>query len=574
MAVRFFETGEREEDYFATLPYNAPRAIVASAEQLKLSRSGDRIDKRPTSAWQTASWQMFDAIGEVHYAFELIGQIMSRVRLYIAVVEHPDQAPVHIYDYLKRIEDATGQRPEHTAKVLKDATDILDELQLKANGGISNVLRLMALNLSVPGEMYLVNHNDQWYIASTDELTQSGDTLKFKRSRSRSSGTRSTNQGETVDPNAFVARIWRAHPRYTDEPDSSMIGVLDDCELLVLLQQAMRSIARSRMNAGIMFIPDGITSFVANSDGMSVEEALARASVESVEQESAQATVVPQILKGPLELGNGIKWIPYGRQIDAAFTALVDRTLQRILQGLDIPKEIVSGLAETRYSNAIVIDDNLFKAHIEPLVLLAVDAITSVYLRPQLKKRTGLDVLRNVPLNPMVEEVEEEAASNIVNRIVVWADTSAIVTRPDRSQAANDGYDRKVLSAAAWRETRGFTEAEAPKDHEILVRTILERGQLPPEIIDAVVRSLDPTFFQRQRQEASQLPADVESMLNGDPGAVTDQAAPTPPGPQPRDELATPRPQDASGPTGVERARNGQSPAQGGPMPPRQPTPA
>src|SRR3954468_3940033 len=95
MALRFFETGE-VEDAFATLPYSTPRAIVASTERLKLDKAGEKVDKRPTSAWQTVSWQMFDAIGELHYAFELIGQVVSRVRLFIAVVEDPDAPPIHV----------------------------------------------------------------------------------------------------------------------------------------------------------------------------------------------------------------------------------------------------------------------------------------------------------------------------------------------------------------------------------------------------------------------------------------------------------------------------------------------
>lgn len=526
MALKFFGTEQRG---LAASAYSTPRPIVGSTEKLNLTKGAERVDKRPTSAWQTAAWQCFDAIGEVHFAFSLIGQIMSRVLLYPAVVEDQDEAPLHVDDYAKQLKEQSGADIPMTERVLQAATELMDDLALHAEGGLSNMLRLMALNLSVPGELYFCNINDRWVIASTDELLQQGTSLRYKRMRSSRSNSTDA-QGISLPPDTFIARIWRAHPRFTGEPDSSMLGTLDDCELLVLLQQSMRSITRSRMNAGIMFIPEGITSFVAGNEGMSVEEALTTSSLESVKDETAQATVVPQILKGPPDLGDKIKWIPYGRQIDQQFIDLLDKTLQRVLQGLDIPKEIVAGLSDAKFANAIVITDELFKAHVEPLVLLVIDSLTTVYLRPLLIKKLGLGN------NPRIVD----DASNIINRLVVWADTSNISSRPDKSQAANEGYDRHALSAQAWRATRGFSETDKPSEQELLLRLIMEKGQVPPDIAETVIRAINPEFFEAARAEVSEIPPEIEQLLAP---VVGEQ----PPPPAPSGQTGTPLEQQLSG---------------------------
>jgi hypothetical protein len=524
VARKFF--GDTEPTGLAASAYDIPRPIVGSTEKLNFKKGAERVDKRPTSAWQTSAWQCFDAIGEVHFAFSLIGQIMSRVRLYAAVVEEHNQPPIPCLDFLNEMQEKTGGIAENTTKTCHTADEIVNDLILNAEGGVSNMLRLMALNLSVPGEMYFCQIKDKWVIASTDELLQSGTTLRYKKSRSARTGP-SAAEGEKLPSDAFVARIWRPHPRWTGEPDSSMLGTLDDCELLILLQQAMRSTTRSRMNAGIMFIPEGITSFVAGNDGMSVEEALTRSSLDSVQDETAQATVVPQILKGPPDLGEKIKWIPYGRQIDQQFIDLLDKTLQRVLQGLDIPKEIVAGLSDAKFANAIVITDELFKAHVEPLVLLCIDSLTTVYLRPLLIRQLGLNA----------EQVAKDP-SHIINRLVLWADTSNISTRPDKSQAANEGYDRHALSAQAWRDTRGFSESDKPSPLELLIRLVLEKGQPPPDMVETIIRSIDPNFFAAARAGQSEIPEDIESLLN--PGEV-------PPAPAPEGQTGIPIEEQMSG---------------------------
>jgi hypothetical protein len=507
-------------------PYSQPRPLVAAAEPLKLTgNSRDRVDRRKPSAWQTASWQFFDQIGEIKFAFNLIGQAISQVRIYPAYVQNTDSPPVKVEELLKRLEDkdTTAHKTRQASKV---ATEAVEDLVHNAKNGISSFLREAAINISIPGEFYLVNHKGSWHCVSGDELQGSAGAYKLKSDRMSSTAE------EQLSESAYVARVWRAHPRFSAEPDSSMLGVLDACEELVLLDQAMRIITRSRLNAGALFIPDGVGA-------TTIEEQIAAAATGPIEDESAATTVVPLLLRGPAELGKEIKLIDLSRRVDSDMLDQQSRALDRVLAGVDIPKDIVQGLSQARYSNAIIITDEMYKSHIEPLILLLVDSLTRIVLQPALKK-AGID-------------------PDLSNNLVIWYDPSDIVTRPDRSQAANDGFDRKTLSAKAWRSARGFTEMDAPDEDELILRLALEKAQVPPDMAQVVLENLNQSFFDKEREEGqatSEMPGEIQQLLdpNATP-AMPEQPEPGPPEEGPADDL------------------NGGEVSPGGFMPPRPSTP-
>ena len=94
----------------------------------------------------------------------------------------------------------------------------------------------------------------------------------------------------------------------------------------------------------------------------------------------------------------------------------------------------------------------------------------------------------------------------------MWADTSAIVTRPDKSQAANEGYDKQLLSGEAWRRSRGFSETDAPDEDEMMRRLAIERAPIPPEMASVMIQALNPEFFEQAAKanaEESGIPGDV-----------------------------------------------------------------
>jgi hypothetical protein len=514
-----------DPDRATAVAYDEPRAIAAAAQILDLRMRGVTTQLSRTHAWQEAAWGYYDQVGELKFAFNLISQIVSRALLYGAVIEDASEVPVEAKAFLTKV--GSGENATEGEGKVAAAVRIADEaLRDLFKGSQAELLRLFALNLSIPGECYLVNDEGKWIVASISELTP-GDPPRLRHTNNASPSAGSTNGGKALPKDAYVARIWRSHPRWSGEADSSMLGVLDQVEKVVLFDQVSRTISRSRLGAGIVFIPGGLTPI----GGKPLEEAIIEVTTKPVEDESVAATVTPLLLTGPPELGEKIRRIDLAREIDEEMTKLAEDAMDRILAGLDIPKNIVAGLQDTRYSNAIVIDDALYKAHIEPLILMICDALTQAYLRPTLRKAG----------------VEEQ----VVQKLVVWYNPAAIVTRPDRSQAANEGYDKYLLSGETWRRARGFSDLDAPSEEEILFRMALEQAQIPPEISTLLIEAISPEFFGKARGEAQAeagVPPEVDELLRG--GPVVTPAQPTE--------------SDA-----MSDARNGAEVKQGGPMPTR-----
>lgn len=513
------------------LPYTALRPLTAAAQQIKVGDKGESEQFRSrrsanSSAWQQEAWEYYDAIGEIKYAFNLVASVVSRIRIYAAVIENPAETPVNVRN-ASVIDDRLAQAAER-------ALNRLDS----AYGGQAGLLRDAALNLSVAGECYLVQMPERmghgipesWDIKSVDEVIgnpKGGYNVIGRREQSTANGMGGSNNKSAfqLSSNAFVGRIWRAHPRYSDEADSSLRGLLDLCSELLLLNRTFRATARSRLNAGALYLPDGLSvasspvgDYPYSDDAdltpeITVEEAqdefeeqLIDAMTTPIKDEDSASAVVPLIIRGPAELGDKIKQFKFERSFDPALAERSDRVLDRILQGIDVPKDVVTGLANVKYSNAVQIDETLYKTHIEPLMLLIADAITVVYLRPYLLANGFSD--------------------SDVARLCVWYDPSAISTRNDRATDADSGYDKMAVSLETWRRAHGFSEADAPTPEELAIRMIFEKGVITPELTQAVLASLAPGMMEQvkakqQEQSVGPLPQNVIDAVNGVPTPET-----------------------------------------------------
>lgn len=353
-------------------PFSTPRALTAAAAQVRV---GDKAEfeqfklrrNASSSMWQQEAWEYYDAIGEIKYAFNLVASVISRIRLYPAIVQDMSEAP----QPLNRVESVD----ERLAAAATRALSRLDS----AYGGQAGLLRDAALNLSVAGECYLVQIPERpgsglpesWDIRSVDELVaDSKHRLRLVGRRESSITSQNAAATSIVLPDrAFVGRIWRAHPRFSDEADSSLRGLLDLCAELLLLNRTFRATARSRLNAGALYLPDGLAVsstmgspdmpysdesdpnplLIAEEAQDDFENELIDAMTTPIKDEDSASAVVPLIIRGPAELGDRIKQFKFERSFDPALAQRADRVLERILQGLDVPKDIVTGLANVKY---------------------------------------------------------------------------------------------------------------------------------------------------------------------------------------------------------------------------------
>jgi hypothetical protein len=498
------------------MAYNAPRPLTSSAARvdLKNKREVDAIAKRrQQDKWQEEAWEYFDLIGEIKASATLIASVMSRVNLYGAYVDDSSSVPSSV----RRVEGLDSS-------FVKAVEDTLWWLE-SGNGGTSGLLRTAALNMFVTGECYLVREparfssgeGEKWQIRSIDEIA----STTGRNSQVVIKPRRDSKPADFIPlpQNGYVCRMWRPHPRFADEADSSMKGILDTCDELLLVNRLSAATAKSRLSGGILFVPDGLSN-VSQSDGNlegedgamsddvsdSFEEDLIDAMTTPIADVSSASAIVPLILRGPEDLGEKIHHIKLERALDPQLVQRADKALDRILAGLDIPMDVAKGLSGVKYSNAILIEEQLYKAHIEPMILLIVDQLTVGFLRPALR----------------AQGIEED----LVQRATIWYDPSAITAKPSKAEAAVTLFDKNAISLQALRRANGFSESDAPSDLENVQRLAYGRAILSDALSETLLDTMVPEEVKeaaRTKQLATSDPASANALstaLGGDPNAA------------------------------------------------------
>lgn len=536
--------------------YNGARAMTAGVEQLDLTKRQDK--RRQSQAWQTAAAAYADQIGEVKYAFGLTANISSRARFYAGIIDNTNDPPVEVDSFLSSIVKVDS--PQRSSSLLEASKIADDAIRDLFRGGQARLTRILALNLQVTGEAYIFDNHGIWDVASVKEITW-GEPPRLNRSKYSSRPGQAI--GVPFKQGAYVARVYREHPMYSQDADSNMLGVLDSCEQVVLFDQMMRTITRSRMSAPVWAVPSGTVAL----NGKPIDEAIRELVQQPIEDESAMYTIAPLILQLPPD--TKMEKLDLGRTVDDAMVKLQENYLQRIFDGLDIPKDMISGMEGVRYSNALAVNDNYYKGHIEPLIVLISDILTYAYLRPMLHK-AGV-------------------SSEILDLFVVWYNPSAIVTRPDRSSSADTGQAKGLISDAAWRRAHGYSEHDAPNENEVIKHLTIARAAIPPDMSPILIESLNPSFFAEARkvnQQGANMPSDVAQLLQGEiptlenPAPVPGAEDTAPSEQQPLDPERTKEiyrllnePSDGTGEfnetQGQSNADRGNDLNQGGNMPPR-----
>lgn len=527
-------------------------ALTASSQRINLSKASDRamLQDRPYVEWQREVWGYFDLIGEVKFAFTLLANIGSRVKLYPAVDLDPGSPPTSIFDINKRREQLSDAEkledesigfnlPEDlTPEVEKTLLSIWQELQ-DSSGGIPAMLRAYFLNMGIAGECYLAKIDGSWSIRSTEEITleRGSKTPLLKTMRSGGQVMSNGQAGQRrLSPSTYIGRIWNSHARFSGEPDSSMLAVRELCDELLQLQRMARIVERSQMLAPLLFVPDTISAAgstpalgvdpeegqvdLAELEQDPVEQELLEVITAAVSDEASMMTLMPPILRGPAEQGQYIKTIDLSRNLTKEFTERSDAVLDRILQGVDTAKEVVSGLQKISYRNAEIITEQLFRSHIEPPVLNFATSINSMLVRARIKK------------------AHPDISNETLSKIGLWYSKDGVVIDNESKQMNDYGYDNFLISGDSWRQRSGYADTEAPSEDEIATRLAI-KNPLPPELAGQVLTHAIKSVLDARQQENQQssLPPEAQQLLGI--GQQTQQEQPEQPE-QPVDESMSP----------------------------------
>lgn len=469
--------------------YNAKRSLVASGSRIYLNDKKVfqlHSDRRKRTNWQSDAWNFYDLIGEVKFSANTISNSISRTNLYVGYIEDTSRVPSSL--------DSIPELEEHK--------ELMRKLFLLIDSGeqsMSEFLRLAALNLFVAGEFYLVKVPGNPYTGVKDRYeVRSVDEIEFNAAENviylKDSPDDKKEYWTPLPANNYIARMWRKHPRFSGEADSSLKAVLDDMDDLILYSREQRAVSASRLNAGILFVPDGIDnagnpdsdadeeSDGTDADETDLSEELADLFTEVVVQDGHANTFAPVILRGPENLGEKIKYIELAKNSDQMYTKNIEFKLDRILTSLDIPKSVASSMADLKYNNASIVEDSLYRNHVEPLILMICDALTTGFLHPALRAN-------GVP-------------EDIIQKTVVWYDPSALTTKTNKAEATDFGIENNIISEAAWRREHGFPESDAPEEQQLMMKMIMATGALPPETQSLIVQQLFPNMMGKTREEA------------------------------------------------------------------------
>jgi len=414
------------------------RAVTASAARATINNSASM--RRLVQPWQETALGYYDDIGAIKYAGNFLSRALTQLRIFPAFL------------------DQNGE-PQETDDA--DLVALLDRVQ-DPNGGRSNLFGTYGRLRMLIGESYLTctfddEVGEKWEMLSVDELrvNSSGTYTRMMAPQLGATELKSIPDDafEPLPDTAAVYRLWRPHPRFSLWADSSMRGILGDCEELVLLQAAVRARVRSRLaGPGMLVMANSISPAPPEPVGDEDMEAdvfyqdLIEAITEPIRDEGTAAAAVPFLVRVNDDMvDKGFKYVTF-RDSNEEYreVTLRDECLKRIAIGLDMPPEALLGIGDINHWGAWQVDENSFKAHIQPVCQELVDDLGSAYLRPAAR---------------------EQGTANW-QRVVVGYDAAGIINHPDRAKDAKELYGLRAISKATLRDACNFDDDDAMPDDE------------------------------------------------------------------------------------------------------------
>jgi hypothetical protein len=431
--------------------YSSANALTAAGTRVR-KEHGDSL-RRLIQPWQTRAFSYYDMLGEIKYAAQFYARGLSQLELYAAEIEMKEGKP-----------EIVPTENEHAIAALERIRD--------PGGGRTGLLGQYGRLMFLTGEAYLFVSKDpdtdleQWEVLSTDEIRiQDGVYLRVKAPSLNQENYHAPSDDDYEPLNereAVAYRLWQKHPRYSMLADSTLEGVLDLCEELILLTQSVRARARSRLaGSGMLFIDDRISPAPHEPVGDEDPEEdpflkdLIEAMTTPIVDEGAASSVVPFLVRVPVAENQKVSDLVHHLQVVDPTqlypeTGLRYECIKRIAIGLDMPPEILMGMQDSNHWTAWLVDEQTWKAHLQPKAQQLVEDLTSAYFRPTLK----------------------EAGVEGWDKFLIAYDATAIINHPDRTKDAKDLHNSLAISDQALREASGFDEDDSITDPSEMVRRI------------------------------------------------------------------------------------------------------
>jgi hypothetical protein len=470
-------------------------SLLASAAVISSKNATLRKVSITPQAWQERAWQFYDAVGELRFGAGWVGNGMSRVNLVAATVPETQADEPTPIDELKPDPDHPQEGDVQLSPVQQRALELVSAI---AGGpvGQGELLQTFGLHSTISGESWLLAEPPRDVVPTDDQVLLDNlpaEDLEYEtwamlsdQDIRQKQGAPDPGEGVTPDqlyeardevtgswrsihPHALVARIWRPHPAKRHQADAPTRGAFMVLRQIELLGARVIADAESRLaGAGLLILPIEM-EFPAGQAGLPVPtddddtvvddddnfiESLTAAMTVPIGDRESPAAVVPLVIKVPSELVGKVQHLTFATPFDGALLELLDAAIKRLALALDMPPEVLTGMAGVNHWTAWQVEETAITLHLEPGAEAFSQALTESYLIPALES--------------------EGFGPDDIATVMVWYDTSDLRARPDKSPAAKDLYDRHELSGDALRRESGFSEDDAPEEEERARRFIEE----------------------------------------------------------------------------------------------------
>jgi hypothetical protein len=393
--------------------YTAPTTLVRAQQIEAWGYYGaygvaEAASKMPKGTAVYGATRATEAVGEVRYIVGWAADQMSRMQ-WDVLVDGSTEWELELDDGTTVVSDGkTGQHPhgKASAKVLKHI------------GWNKSTVRLVTTNAYVAGELFYVKIKDKWRVVSVIHPLQS----------------------EIFKEADYVIRGLWPSPIDPDQPDAPLFGVLSILQDMDWLGRLSRAQSANRVGMrGILGSADGL-NFAGGGDFWTEWDKALRAKMED------PTDVGPVHLRGALELVKpeasgrgmaGLSWVVPDFPYDARIEGRMESMIHRLSYGLPIPPEILMGLSAQSRATAFQVEENSYRAHIEPPANIVAQIATDV-------------------LNCLFEDVEIE----------VVPDPTLLLAKRQTVQDVKDAYDRGEVSGDYLREVLGIPGHAAPSPEE------------------------------------------------------------------------------------------------------------
>ena len=456
----------------ALLPYgDSTRNGALTASSTKVTRANaEQIRRLSLLPWQMDAFRYYNSVGECWYAAQFYARALSKVRLYAAIRDEQGEIEELPADSVPAEEWARVHDPGGGRSILQASYGRLMFL-------IGEAFLTVTEEKDEDGEA-----SETWECLSPTELQVTDG--QFVRYRGSGWNPRTYGMGDTFDPqpgSMTAWRLWQRHPEESIWADSPIRAVLCLFEELVILQLAVRAQATSRAaGSGILYVADELS--IPTPTGTDDEDpqqdpffkALAAGMTTPIKNPGDASAVVPIVVRGPYDYRDGINHVRLAEPMEKyPEEGLRSECIRRISLGLDMPPEVLLGMADSNHWTAWQIDEQTWSAHLDPVALRMAEDFADAYLRPACRAAG-------------VENWQE---------IVLAVDPTDAINHPNRVADAKDLHDRGVISDEALRDAGGFNDADEPTANQRAFYEAVKLRQpvVTPEDVDmAQANEVDP----------------------------------------------------------------------------------